>query len=485
MDKQIKVRLGKRRGMACLEEKDNKEDEKKSHSNVIDAIEAAKKLGSRRLDLSRRCITEIPSELNSLQKLEFLYLEGNSLIHLQDDFFTYLPHLKWLDLRNNQVSQLPSTIGESRNLRSLLLEDNQISKLPLELGFVQSLSGLHLSGNPLEFPPHNITEQGTQVILAFLRDEWLKVNKEDKILDVPRNGDAATSKDNAVTNAQGERIRVIVGQNTHALERRSSDPGSFSVINSPFEDERGILAIQSSVLSSHSGVKKKSFSAGKERKDRGSSSSTAKGKDSLKNIEKRKKNKTDLWTHSMKRVGTSFFKKNSVDSKMQEEMKRAEERIRNAKIDSVIQQRKNKEEMEGWRKETLKLQRQKNMTAARHGSKYAPSLPPFGTHDQKFIASSKHGQQVENALENLDSDALSKLIRNKDIFERIDDHMKRLRKKDGHVDKISPSEEVEIARKNLEEALKLRSELDEKKALEYRLRAFTADDYAPQSHKNK
>lgn len=56
--------------MACLEEKDNKEDEKKSHSNVIDAIEAAKKLGSRRLDLSRRCITEIPSELNSLQKLE-------------------------------------------------------------------------------------------------------------------------------------------------------------------------------------------------------------------------------------------------------------------------------------------------------------------------------------------------------------------------------------------------------------------------------
>lgn len=83
-----------------------------------------------------------------------------------------------------------------------------------------------------------------------------------------------------------------MGQNTHALERRSSDPGSFSVINSPFEDERGILAIQSSVLSSHSGVKKKSFSAGKERKDRGSSSSTAKGKDSIKNIEKRKKNKT-------------------------------------------------------------------------------------------------------------------------------------------------------------------------------------------------
>lgn len=31
--------------------------------------------------------------------------------------------------------------------------------------------------------------------------------------------------------------------------------------------------------------------------------------------------------------------------------------------------------------------------------------------------------------------------------------MKRLRKKDGHVDKISPSEEVEIARKNLEEVI--------------------------------
>lgn len=32
------------------------------------------------------------------------------------------------------------------------------------------------------------------------------------------------------------------------------------------------------------------------------------------------------------------------------------------------------------------------------------------------------------------------------------------------------------------QALKLRNELEERKALEYRLRAFTAEDYAPPAH---
>jgi len=42
---------------------------------------------------------------------QHLYLEGNSLIELPDNFFDRLPALLWLDLRNNQLTALPASVG--------------------------------------------------------------------------------------------------------------------------------------------------------------------------------------------------------------------------------------------------------------------------------------------------------------------------------------------------------------------------------------
>lgn len=42
----------------------------------------------------------------------------------------------------------------------------------------------------------------------------------------------------------------------------------------------------------------------------------------------------------MKRMENGLLKKDSINRKMQEEMKQAEERIKNAKIDAIIQHRK-------------------------------------------------------------------------------------------------------------------------------------------------
>ena len=42
----------------------------------------------------------------------------------------------------------------------------------------------------------------------------------------------------------------------------------------------------------------------------------------------------------MKRMSTGLLRKGSIETKMQEEMRKAEEKIKNAKIDAIIQQRK-------------------------------------------------------------------------------------------------------------------------------------------------
>nr|CAD7594938.1 unnamed protein product [Timema genevievae] len=63
----------------------------------------------------------------------FVYLEGNLLENLPDNLFPSLPVLKWLDVRNNKLTQFPKTVAYHDNLQVLLLQGNQIQRLPLEL----------------------------------------------------------------------------------------------------------------------------------------------------------------------------------------------------------------------------------------------------------------------------------------------------------------------------------------------------------------
>jgi hypothetical protein len=71
-------------------------------------------LSSPTLDLSRTGLAELPQELYNARHVECLYLEGNKLTSIPDDFFQHLPNLQWLDLRNNRLTQLPSSIGTLR-----------------------------------------------------------------------------------------------------------------------------------------------------------------------------------------------------------------------------------------------------------------------------------------------------------------------------------------------------------------------------------
>ncbi|KAK3554142.1 hypothetical protein QTP70_019074, partial [Hemibagrus guttatus] len=98
-----------------------------------------------------------------------LYLEGNELSSLPDNLFSRLPHLLWLDLRNNQLICLPADIGQHRCLKTLLLEGNLITELPVELGNTITLRALSLRNCPISFPPQEVLQQGLAHILQFLR----------------------------------------------------------------------------------------------------------------------------------------------------------------------------------------------------------------------------------------------------------------------------------------------------------------------------
>ena len=122
------------------------------------------------LDINRKKVEHIPSGLFrfDFSCLQYLYLEGNVISSLPEEFFVCLRSLEWLDLRNNKLTEIPKNVGKHKNLKTLLLGINQLRVLPPEIGFVKTLTGLNLSQNPLEDPPQCVISKGIYAIKAYL-----------------------------------------------------------------------------------------------------------------------------------------------------------------------------------------------------------------------------------------------------------------------------------------------------------------------------
>ncbi|KAG7999378.1 Leucine-rich repeat-containing protein 40 [Nibea albiflora] len=139
-------------------------------------LKAARKSGQ--LNLSGRGLTEVPQNVYRLnsdtpeeaqQNVSFgesdrwweqtdltkMLLSSNQLTHLSDDI-RLLPALIMLDLHDNQLSNLPSALGELQELQQLRLSHNQLRSLPVEVCTLRNLQSLILQQNLLESLPEEL-----------------------------------------------------------------------------------------------------------------------------------------------------------------------------------------------------------------------------------------------------------------------------------------------------------------------------------------
>jgi len=108
----------------------------------------SKLLELQELYLRRMRLSEVPSDIPSLQRLHILDLSQNSLVSIPQDF-------------KNLVS-----------LKELDLSDNNILTLPPELGLLEpSLQVLRLNGNPLRSIRRTILDRGAKAVLNYLKDK--------------------------------------------------------------------------------------------------------------------------------------------------------------------------------------------------------------------------------------------------------------------------------------------------------------------------
>lgn len=142
----------------------------KENEEVKEIFKTASEKSVGILDINRKEVEHIPSGLFKLDFscLQYLYLEGNVISSLPEEFFVCLSSLEWLDLRNNKLTEIPKNVGKHKNLKTLLLGINQLRVLPPEIGFVKTLTGLNLSQNPLEDPPQSVISKGIYTIKVYL-----------------------------------------------------------------------------------------------------------------------------------------------------------------------------------------------------------------------------------------------------------------------------------------------------------------------------
>ncbi|MEH2263508.1 COR domain-containing protein, partial [Nostoc sp.] len=104
------------------------------------------------LDLRNNQITQIPEAIAKLTNLTQLDLRNNQITQIPEAI-AKLTNLTQLILSDNQITQIPEAIAKLTNLTQLILSDNQITQIPEAIESLPKLEKLDLRGNPLPISP--------------------------------------------------------------------------------------------------------------------------------------------------------------------------------------------------------------------------------------------------------------------------------------------------------------------------------------------
>ena len=120
--------------------------------------------------MSRMGLKSLSVRVGIYSHITLLYLSQNQLTVFPGVLCKKLVNLTLLDLSNNLLINVPSEIGSLLQLKVLELYNNRITELPLEMGKLFNLQTLNVDHNPISKPAPVVIHQGTEKIIAFLRD---------------------------------------------------------------------------------------------------------------------------------------------------------------------------------------------------------------------------------------------------------------------------------------------------------------------------
>lgn len=121
------------------------------------------------LDLRNNYLTDLPKELNTLSNIREINLSFNRFTKLPGVIGNW-PTLEILFVSDNQIDEVDmDSLSKLSQIAVLDLRNNNISQVPPELGNMRQLRSLQLEGNPFRNPRPAILSKGTPALLEYLR----------------------------------------------------------------------------------------------------------------------------------------------------------------------------------------------------------------------------------------------------------------------------------------------------------------------------
>eukprot|EP01138_Halocafeteria_seosinensis_P006692 gb/GECG01006841.1/.p1 GENE.gb/GECG01006841.1/~~gb/GECG01006841.1/.p1 ORF type:complete len:859 (+),score=100.56 gb/GECG01006841.1/:1-2577(+) len=120
------------------------------------------------LDARRNRLHSIPV-LPQTHSLHSIFLGENRLQGISSENLKQCPNLSIVDLSDNRIKELDTGFGKLFGLVTLDLRNNDLSSLPYTLGFVHSLNKIALDGNPLRTIRRSVWSAGAEELKKYLR----------------------------------------------------------------------------------------------------------------------------------------------------------------------------------------------------------------------------------------------------------------------------------------------------------------------------
>lgn len=153
----------------------------------------------RYLNLNSNYLSELPESIALLFHLSELHVAHNRLSSLPRNI-VHMRSLQVLDLSHNRFTQLPDSVGRISSLQRLNVSDNRLQSLPTSLAQCRSLTVLLADNN--RFTDSSVSAAGSDQLLV-----WLRAMAE------PERGDGSAGRGGV------QFARVTASHSTQRLER--------------------------------------------------------------------------------------------------------------------------------------------------------------------------------------------------------------------------------------------------------------------------
>ncbi|ROL56577.1 hypothetical protein D9V84_07660 [Bacteroidetes/Chlorobi group bacterium Naka2016] len=145
-----------------------------SYSNVTGFLNLPQDLESFVAENSN--LNKFPAELYGKKNLKILVLSNN---RLNDAVLREMPNLEYLDLSNNNLSNVQFDLATTKNLKFVNLSSNRLKKVPIELISMKDLKLVDLRNNQIPFSEiANLIQNLPNTTILF--DRYEKVEEEEE-----------------------------------------------------------------------------------------------------------------------------------------------------------------------------------------------------------------------------------------------------------------------------------------------------------------